>query len=178
MRSFTTSAMRVSVASALLVAPHTRANPRPVPPIADPLAYAVSLNNGSSWTAGGTLTVPAATACVATISPPVILPLGFASVRPVIVTITTTAPGASTFYRLTGAGYSPSQPYAGPFVLDDPGNTTVLAYSAKAGALTSATTVATYVISLSSNPNVTAVGVACSPYGASGRESSHHSCPM
>ena len=147
-----------------------RPQPRASPLSADPLTYAVSLTNGSSWTLGGTVTVPAATACVTTLSPPVIMPLGFASVRPVVVTITTTAPGAATFYRLTGAGYSPSQLYVSPFVLDDPGNTTVLAYSAKAGALNSATTVATYVISLSSNPNVTAVGVACSPYGASGRD--------
>lgn len=137
-------------------------------PAADPLTFATSLNNGSSWTVGGTVTAPAATACVTTLSSPVFSPLGFSAVGPVVVTITTTAPGAATYYQLTGAGYSPSKLYTGPFVLDDPGNTTVLAYSVRAGALNSATVIATYVISLSSNPNVTALGVACSPYGASG----------
>ena len=142
--------------------------PRPSLPATDPLTFATSLNNGSSWTVGGTVTAPAATACVTTLSSPVFSPLGFSSVGPVVVTIITTAPGAATYYQLTGAGYSPSKLYTGPFVLDDPGNTTVLAYSARAGALSSATVIATYVISLSSNPNVTAQGVSCSPYGASG----------
>ena len=128
-----------------------------------PLNFVTSTNNAATGTPGGSLTVPAATLCASTLSPPTISPLGFSSVGPVIVTVGTSASGAATFYRLTGAGYSPLLLYAGPFILNQPGNTTVLAYSAKAGTLPSMTVVATYIIRHCSSPNVTSVGVAPIP---------------
>ena len=128
-----------------------------------PLNFMTSTNNGTSWTPGGSLTVPAATLCASTLSPPIISPLGFSSVGPVIVTVGTSASDAATYYRLTGAGYSPLQLYTSPFILNQPGNTTVLAYSARAGTLSSMTVVSTYIIRHCSSVNVTSVGVAPIP---------------
>jgi len=109
------------------------------------------------------VSVPSTSACALTLAPPQIMPLGFSSIGPVVVNISTTAAGASTYYQLVGAGYSPSKLYTGPITLNQPGNTTVLAYSSKAGALSSITVVTTYIISFCGHRNVSSVGVAPIP---------------
>jgi hypothetical protein len=124
------------------------------------LTFSYSSNNGSSWTAGASVIPPPTTSFVQSLLPPIISPLGSAFLGPVLVTITTQASGASTYYQLTGATYGVPQLYSGPFLVNQPGNTTVLAYSVKAGSLTSTTTLATYIISVCSHPNITSVGVA------------------
>ena len=129
------------------------------------LTFSTSINSGLSWTAGGSVTVPPLSACSSTLSPPIISPLGFSSLGPVVVTLTTTAANAATYYQLTGSGYSPPVLYTGPFILNQPGNTTVLTYSSRAGSLTSIIVVATYIIRYCSNSNITSMGVAPIPSG-------------
>lgn len=144
----------------------------------DPLSFTTSSNNESTWTAGGTVTVPAQTACATTLTPPTIFPLGFSSLGPVVVTLSTTAPGAATYYQLTGAGYSPSALYTGPFIINQPGSTTVLAYSSRAGAVSSQTVVATFIISYCVSRNVSSVGIATIPSSKEGGGRGRGACVL
>ena len=95
---------------------------------ASALAFVYSTTNGTAWTQAGTVAVPALTACATALAAPVITPLGGAALGAVTVSIATTATGATTWYALTGASPAPLAVYAGPFVICEPGNTTVQAF--------------------------------------------------
>ena len=122
------------------------------------LAYSYS-DDGMTWYAVGSVAVPAATACAASLTPPVISPLGGTYLGAVSVSITTSAASAVSFYTLSGASYTAGAvAYTGPFTLCTPGNTTVTAYSTRAGAATSVLIQSSFVLAISSHPNVTSRG--------------------
>lgn len=122
------------------------------------LSYSFS-NDGFTWTPSGTVSVPVVTACTAALTPPTISPLGGVYNGAVVVSITTTAAGAASFYTLSGAQYTAGAvAYSGPFTLSVPGNTTVTAYSVRAGSINSASIASSFVVQLSAHPSVTSRG--------------------
>ena len=120
------------------------------------LAFSYS-DDGAARYSAGSVAVPATSSCAASLTPPVIAPLGAAILGAVSVSITTSATGAATFYSLSGAaGTTGAVAYTGPFTLAAPGNTTVT-YSTRAGAATSAIVQSSFALTLSLHPNVTSL---------------------
>lgn len=130
-----------------------------LPNVTASLAYSYS-DDGSTWIPSGSVTVPAVTACSPTLEVPVITPLGGSFNGAVRVTITDASPGATIYYTLVGQQYSASTPvaYTGPIEISQPGNTTIVAFASRCGAVSSQSVQSSFIVTLSTNINVTSRG--------------------
>jgi hypothetical protein len=83
------------------------------------LSYAFSTDSGVTFTQSGSISVPSASSCSSTLQAPIISPIGGVYTGAVRVTLTSPSPGATIYYRLSGATYTGASAvvYTGPFNL-------------------------------------------------------------
>jgi hypothetical protein len=112
----------------------------------------MTYSSGAAFVAGSGLVAPSAAACATQLSSPLVSPpCGSTSAGPLLVTLSGLDPNVSLTYTLSG---SASSVYSGPFLLTNPGQTTLVATAAREGALSSSPLSCSYFVSLTNSTGV------------------------